>query len=106
MAKRKQQKGRDAAATTQRIIKTAAAHRKIIEINGSRHRLDLDWRWARLAKAQGVKFCINPDAHAVNELSNVSLGVNVARKAGLRPDDVVNTLSLADLKTVLHQTRA
>jgi len=89
-----------------RIIKTAAAHRKIIEINGSRHRLDLDWRWARLAKAQGVKFCINPDAHAVNELSNVSLGVNVARKAGLRPDDVVNTLSVADMKTVLHQTRA
>jgi DNA polymerase (family 10) len=89
-----------------RIIKAAAAHQKIIEINGSRHRLDLDWRWARLAKAQGVKFCINPDAHAVDELANVSLGVNVACKAGLEPGDVVNTGSLADMKAELQKTRA
>jgi DNA polymerase (family 10) len=89
-----------------RVIKAAAAHRKIIEINGSRHRLDLDWRWARFARAHGVKFCINPDAHAVDELANVSLGVNVACKAGLGPDDVVNTGSLADMKAELHKTRA
>ena len=87
------------------IIQTAAAHRKIIEINGSRHRLDLDWRWGRVAKHHGVKFCINPDAHAVNELSNVALGVNVARKAGLTSDDVVNTCSVADIRTILRTTR-
>jgi DNA polymerase (family 10) len=88
------------------IIKTAAVHGKLIEINGSRHRLDLDWRWARVAKAHGVKFCINPDAHAVHELSNVPLGVNVAQKAGLGPDDVVNTSSLSEMKTVLRNTRS
>ena len=88
-----------------RIITAAAANRKIIEINGSRHRLDLDWRWARRAKAQGVKFCINPDAHAVDELANVALGVNVACKAGLEPDDVVNTASLAGIRTILCRTR-
>jgi DNA polymerase (family 10) len=88
-----------------RIIQTAAAHRKIIEINGSRHRLDLDWRWARVAKQQGVRFCINPDAHAVNELSNVALGVNVARKAALAPEDVVNTYPVADMKSILRATR-
>jgi DNA polymerase (family 10) len=87
------------------IIQTAAAHRKLIEINGSRYRLDLDWRWARVAKHRGVKFCNNPDAHAVNELSNVSLGVNVARKAGLASDDVVNTCSVADMRTILRATR-
>jgi hypothetical protein len=36
-----------------------------------------------MAKTDGVKFCINPDTHAVNELSNVALGVNIARKARL-----------------------
>jgi DNA polymerase (family 10) len=56
-----------------------------------------------MAKAQGVKFCINPDAHAVHELSNVSLGINVARKAGLGIDDVVNTCSLTEMKTVLQR---
>ncbi len=88
-----------------RIIHTAAAHRKIIEINGSRYRLDLDWRWARVAKQQGVKFCINPDAHAVDELSNVALGINVARKAALGPEDVVNTCSVADINSILRATR-
>jgi DNA polymerase (family X) len=88
------------------IIKTAAAHHKIIEINGSRHRLDLDWRWGRLAKSHGVKFCINPDAHAVNELSNVSLGVNVARKAGLETNDVINAWPLEDVGAVLRHSQA
>jgi DNA polymerase (family 10) len=83
------------------IVTTAAAHRKIIEINGSRHRLDLDWRWARIAREQGVKFCVNPDAHAVSELINVELGVNVARKGGLGSADVVNTLPPVQMKTVL-----
>ena len=58
-----------------------------------------------MAKTHGVKFCINPDAHAVNELSNVALGVNVAPKAGLAEHDVVNTGSVADVKTVLRHTR-
>ena len=87
------------------IIEAAAAHHKIIEINGSRHRLDLDWRWARVAKARGVKFAVNPDAHATSELVNVSLGVQVARKAGLGTDDVVNTSSLSEIKAMLqHRT--
>ena len=88
-----------------RVVATAAAHHKLLEINGSRYRLDLDWRWARSAKAQGVKFCVNPDAHAVDEFHNVSLGVNVARKAGLDALDVVNTQSLPAMRAALRGTR-
>ena len=84
------------------VIQTAATHQKVIEINGSRHRLDLDWRWARIAKAEGVKFCVNPDAHAVSELSNVALGVNVARKAGLGRTDVINTWTLEAMGDILR----
>ena len=61
------------------VIDAAVTHHKLLEINGSRYRLDLDWRWVRIAKAQGVKFCVNPDAHAVDEPRNISYGVNVAR---------------------------
>ena len=88
-----------------RVIASAAAHQKIIEINGSRHRLDLDWRWARAARAEGVSFCVNPDAHAVEEVANVALGVNVARKAGLTAGDVVNTLELADITARIKPAR-
>ena len=87
------------------VIQAAATHRTLLEINGSRHRLDLDWRMVRTAKAQGVRFCINPDAHAVDELENIPLGVNVARKGGLGPEDVINTRSLADMQAFLSTTK-
>jgi DNA polymerase (family 10) len=75
-----------------RVIDAAKAYGKIIEINANPHRLDLDWRLCRYAKAQGVKVSINPDAHATEGLEDVPFGVNVARKGGLGPEDVVNTL--------------
>jgi len=87
------------------VIASAVTHRKILEINGSRHRLDLDWRVVRTAHAEGVQFCVNPDAHAVEELRNIPLGINVARKGGLRAADVINTKSLAEMKTFLSRMR-
>ena len=90
----------------EQLIDSAARHHKLLEINGSRHRLDLDWRWVRVAKARGVRFCVNPDAHAVDEFENVTWGVNVARKAGLDSSDVVNTRSLTAMKSFLRQARA
>ena len=87
------------------VVNAAVTHRKVLEINGSRHRLDLDWRFVRFAKAQDVKFSINPDAHAVEELRNVSFGVNVARKGGLDTQDVVNTKTLSEMKAFLSHMR-
>ena len=81
---------------------TAKEYGKVLEINGSRHRLDLDWRDVRLAKAQGIKFSINPDAHAVNELDNMTWGLNVAQKGGLDAGDVINTQPLSAMKTFLR----
>jgi len=75
-----------------KVIDTAAAQGKIVEINANPHRLDLDWRHCRYAKVQGVKVSINPDAHATDGLEDVPFGVNVARKGGLEASDVVNTL--------------
>jgi DNA polymerase (family 10) len=51
-----------------------------VEINGSPHRLDLDWRLCRHALAAGVVFSIGPDAHSVAELGNTGYGVDIARK--------------------------
>jgi DNA polymerase (family 10) len=86
------------------VIETAKEHGKVLEINGSRHRLDLDWRYIRSAKPQGLKFSLNPDAHAVDELDNVALAVNVAQKGGLVAEDVVNTQSLPAMKAFLQNT--
>lgn len=87
----------------QKVIETAAAHGKIIEINANPHRLDLDWRHCRYAKARGVKVSINPDAHATEGLEDVPFGVNVARKGGLEPGDVVNTLGPDEILPALRR---
>lgn len=86
------------------VMETAKQYGTVFEINGSRHRLDLDWRYVRSAKEQGLKFSINPDAHAIDELDNIALAVNVAQKGGLVAEDIVNTRSLPAMKAFLHKS--
>lgn len=88
-----------------RILDEAAKRRTIIEINGDPHRLDLDWRYCRGAKARGLVFAVNPDAHSVGGLANISYGVNVARKGWLTKEDVVNCLSVERLQTLIRERR-
>ena len=52
-----------------------------------------------------MKFCINPDAHAVEELRNIAFGLDVARKGGLQAEDVINTQSLPTIKAFLSKMR-
>ncbi len=89
----------------QRVIAAAKEHGKILEVNANPHRLDLDWRVCRSAKAAGVKVSINPDAHATDGLRDVPFGVNVARKGGLEPSDVVNTLGPEEILRALQSHR-
>ncbi len=77
----------------------------IIELNANPHRLDLDWRHLRTARAQGLLTSINPDAHNPEGLGDVTYGVGMARKAGLTPQDVLNTKSLQDIQDWLTQRR-
>lgn len=87
------------------VIAAAAQTGTIIEINSSPYRLDLDWRWCRLAKEQGVLFAINPDAHSVGEFEHMRYGMAAARKAGLSPSQVINTYSLPEVMSLLHRKR-
>ncbi len=62
-----------------------------IEINADPHRLDLDWRVLRSARAHGVMISIGSDAHNLAGLGNVTYGVGIARKGWLGPAEVLNT---------------
>lgn len=79
------------------VLKAAAKHGTLIEINASPHRLDLDWIHCKRAKALGVKLVINPDAHSTEELGNLRFGVDVARRGWLEKRDVFNTLTAAQV---------
>lgn len=75
------------------VFEKAGACGVAIEINADPHRLDLDWRVLRRARAQGVTISIGSDAHNLAGLANVDYGVGIARKGWLAADEVLNTRS-------------
>lgn len=64
-----------------------------VELNADPHRLDLDWRLCRTASRHGTRIEIGPDAHSVDGLENMALGIGMARKGWLTAGDVINTRS-------------
>ncbi|MGC9451481.1 MAG: DNA polymerase/3'-5' exonuclease PolX [Oceanipulchritudo sp.] len=77
-----------------RLIEAAAANDVMIELNANPWRMDMDWRHWRQAAESGVPCVITPDAHAVEDLAYLRVGVVAARKAGLTAEQVFNTRSL------------
>ncbi len=89
-----------------RVFEAAAALDVAIEINANPRRLDLDWRLVPHAARHGVRFLIGPDAHRPLGLYNMRYGVDMARKGGLRPEQVLNCLRAAELLEWVHHRRA
>ena len=77
-------------------------HVKFVELNASPYRLDLDWRLCKYAKELGVPVSINPDAHSVRGLADITYGIEVARKGWLDSDDIVNSMNAETLSEVLN----
>ncbi len=88
------------------VIDAAAATGTWIEINAAPKRLDLDWRWWPLAKEKGVKCVINPDAHRVERLQELTFGIGIARKGWLTKADVMNCLPLGKIEAALEAKRS
>ncbi|HSD46890.1 MAG TPA: PHP domain-containing protein [Pyrinomonadaceae bacterium] len=79
----------------ERILDVIAESRAAVEINGDPYRLDLEPRWVREALKRKIKFVISVDAHSVGALNNVKFGVAMARRAGVRKAEVLNTFNLS-----------
>lgn len=87
------------------IIDACAETGTIIELNANPWRLDLDWRWWRLARDKGVLCSINPDAHTTDGLHDLFYGMRLARKGWLERKDVVNCLKAAEVTSMLQRKR-
>ena len=86
-----------------KIIDACAETGTIIELNANPWRLDMDWRWWKLAVEKGVKCSINPDAHHTDQLDFLWFGVKQARKGWLKKEDVINCLPLGEVEAVLKK---
>lgn len=84
------------------VIGKAAERGVALELNADPYRMDLSWEYCLSAKRRGAAISIGPDAHSTFALANVELGIGLARKAWLAPEDVLNCRSADE---VLLRTR-
>jgi DNA polymerase (family X) len=76
-----------------------------IEINGDPHRLDLDPARVRLTHARGIRFVLSSDAHSTSDLDYLENAVAMARRARLRPSDILNTLPTEEFLAAVRPGR-
>ncbi|MEE9449782.1 MAG: PHP domain-containing protein [Ignavibacteriaceae bacterium] len=86
-----------------KIIDACAVNKVAIEINANPRRLDLDWRWIYYAREKGCLFTINADAHSTNDFLYTEYGVKIARKGGLKEEEVINCYDLNSFKRFLQR---
>jgi DNA polymerase (family 10) len=80
-----------------KIMDVAAETGTILEINAYPERLDLNDVYCRMAKDRRVQLAIETDAHSIDGLEFMNLGVDVARRGWLEEKDIINTLPLDKL---------
>jgi DNA polymerase (family 10) len=85
---------------------TAAAKAGVaMEQNAYPDRLDLRDQHLRMAKAKGVKFIVNTDAHHTSHMEKIRYGVLQLRRAWLTRKDVLNTLPAAEFAKIVRRGR-
>ncbi|WP_419958687.1 DNA polymerase/3'-5' exonuclease PolX [Psychrobacillus psychrotolerans] len=85
------------------LIKWAKENGKILELNASPYRLDLNTEYLKLAQEKGVPIAINTDAHHIDQLKYMDIGVRYAQKAWLHKENIVNTWSLEKFKEYIQK---
>jgi DNA polymerase (family 10) len=88
----------------ERLIEAAAERNCFMELNAHPDRLDLNDVFCKTAKEMGVKIAVSTDAHSVDSLDHMRLGILQARRGWLEADDVLNTRSWKELKKLLKRT--
>jgi DNA polymerase (family 10) len=87
------------------VVAAASRHNVALEINCQVDRLDLNDVHARLARDRGVRLVVSTDAHSRTAFARLRWGIMIARRAWLRPEDVLNTMPFAGLQSFLRSRR-
>lgn len=85
------------------LIQLAKETNTALELNANPHRLDLSAEYLKKAQEAGVKVMINTDAHKMEMLDHMSIGVSTAMKAHLRRGTVLNSQNVEEVLTFLKR---
>ena len=86
---------------TEAALAAAAKTGTALEINGQPQRQDLLDVHAHRAKELGCPLAVTTDAHSAAQFQYMALAVTIARRAWLTKEDLLNCLSLKELKAWL-----
>jgi DNA polymerase (family X) len=84
------------------LIELAKETNTALELNANPNRLDLAAESLRKAQDAGVKIMINTDAHRVDTLAQMEIGVSAAKKGWIKKSSVINAMDINDLLEFLH----
>ena len=88
------------------VLARAAELGVAVELNASPDRLDLRDSHLVLARELGCRIVISTDSHRVAELGTMRYGVEQARRAGLEPRHVLNTLGYREFLRAIARPAA
>ena len=75
-----------------KIIDACAANKVCIELNANPYRLDIDYSWIDYCQEKNILISINPDAHNLHGVHDITYGVHAARKGGLLKENTLTAL--------------
>jgi DNA polymerase (family 10) len=87
------------------LARAAAASGCLLELNGHPERMDLPDVLAVAAKQHGARFVLSTDSHQPNNLAFMKYAVDLARRAGLEAQDILNTRPLPEFRRELKRAR-
>jgi DNA polymerase (family 10) len=87
----------------EKILEKALETNTALEINSQRE--DLDSPRIRQAVERGVKLAISSDAHSINQLWTVRIGLGLARRGWAKREDILNAQPLEVLRSFVGEKR-
>jgi DNA polymerase (family 10) len=94
------------AIDLEEVLRTARRHDKAVEVNAHPERLDLDDVHTRRSHELGGLVAVSTDAHVLDELACMELGVATARRGWTEKRDVVNTWPASSLLAWVRRRRS
>ncbi|WP_214481692.1 DNA polymerase/3'-5' exonuclease PolX [Bacillus sp. SM2101] len=85
------------------LIELAKETNTALELNANPNRLDLSSDHLRKAQQAGLKIVINTDAHNIEMLEDMSIGVSTAMKGWVKSANVINTWDVESVRAFLHR---
>ncbi|MER1999181.1 MAG: DNA polymerase/3'-5' exonuclease PolX [Lysinibacillus sp.] len=87
------------------LIEWAAKYDKILELNANPYRLDLCVEHLQMAMEHNVKIAINTDAHAIDQLRFMDIGVKYSQKAWVKKELIVNTWTQEEFEAFIRKNK-